>query len=457
MNNSIKFLITTFFILLLGISFVSATDVDDTVDTISSTDIETYAVYSEQTDNYDTSQFVLTNDEYSSDLISQDQTVHDNYTSEYMPDETVSSVPPSNDVIYIATNTSMEVPVGEVGKPITLTAKVNYYDMEESYPLDYGHVYFVLADNHVITKDDGDILYVPVKDGIANVTLIASDNWIVGGNRIIKARYPTFQYSSDKAYLVSESDFVELRVYDKLYETKVSMEPVSGAIGETVTFDVTVDTDDNVDIPVTGGYVTFSINDNYIITDTNNSDEPLKLDVINGKASVNITADINWLFIDHDYIRVNYTGESEYLDSISDKVSLKIYGGIDDIRPNQDIPKPAINKHSKVDKPFNKCINSKDNNHNDKTFKVLVGGNVIYDGTAITLDALNNIFNKSFINGILVVYLDGKVVFNGTTNDDLSTIIMEIIDTSIGQHKLKVEFTDSNNETNTYVETINIQ
>lgn len=89
-----------------------------------------------------------------------------------------------------------------------------------------------------------------------------------------------------------------------------------------------------------------------------------------------------------------------------------------------------------------------------KTYKVSVK-DVVYEGRYFTIQTLNDIFGQNFINGHLVVYLDGKVVFNGTVSDDLSTIIFEIIDSLLGNHELKVEFTVGN-DTQTYTQNITI-
>ena len=74
----------------------------------------------------------------------------------------------------------------------------------------------------------------------------------------------------------------------------------------------------------------------------------------------------------------------------------------------------------------------------------------------LTLGELNEIYNQTFINGHLLVYIDGELVFNGTVNDDLTTVILKIIEKFLGQHEIKVEFTDNNNEIRTYTENITI-
>lgn len=74
----------------------------------------------------------------------------------------------------------------------------------------------------------------------------------------------------------------------------------------------------------------------------------------------------------------------------------------------------------------------------------------------LTLDMLNHIFNKDFRNGHLLVYIDGKPVFNATTTDDLQLIIFDLLDLLSGNHEIKVVFTDNDGNTNTYTENITI-
>ncbi|AWX31744.1 hypothetical protein [Methanosphaera sp. BMS] len=75
----------------------------------------------------------------------------------------------------------------------------------------------------------------------------------------------------------------------------------------------------------------------------------------------------------------------------------------------------------------------------------------------LTLGVLNQIFNQNFTNGHLLVYIDGKLVFNATTTDDLSQLIYNLLDLLSGNHEIKVEFTDNENQTNTFKENINIE
>ena len=79
----------------------------------------------------------------------------------------------------------------------------------------------------------------------------------------------------------------------------------------------------------------------------------------------------------------------------------------------------------------------------------------ISEGSALTLGTLNKVFDSDFTNGHLLVYVDGKLVFNEITAGDLSTPIFQITDDYIGQHQIKVEFTaDGNSNTNTYTEDV---
>lgn len=90
-----------------------------------------------------------------------------------------------------------------------------------------------------------------------------------------------------------------------------------------------------------------------------------------------------------------------------------------------------------------------------KSYKVSVNDKVVYEGRYFTIQTLNDIFGQNFTKGHLVVYLDGKVVFNATVGDDISTIIFEIIESLLGNHELKVEFTVGNN-TQSYEQNITI-
>lgn len=77
--------------------------------------------------------------------------------------------------------------------------------------------------------------------------------------------------------------------------------------------------------------------------------------------------------------------------------------------------------------------------------------------THFTLGAINKLFDHSIINGHLIVYIDGQIVFNDTITDDLSTTLFKIIEQYLGRHNIKIEFTDSSHHTNTYQEDIIIE
>ena len=57
----------------------------------------------------------------------------------------------------------------------------------------------------------------------------------------------------------------------------------------------------------------------------------------------------------------------------------------------------------------------------------------------------------------LKVYIDGTLVFDGDVGDDLSKVIMEIIEKFFGKHEIVVEFTDNNGKIHTLNETIIIE
>lgn len=81
---------------------------------------------------------------------------------------------------------------------------------------------------------------------------------------------------------------------------------------------------------------------------------------------------------------------------------------------------------------------------------------VIPADNVITLGEINEIFGQTFSNGHLLLYIDGQLVFNGTVDDNLATVILEIVEKFLGEHELKVEFTGADGKTNTYTKNITI-
>ena len=130
--------------------------------------------------------------------------------------------------------------------------------------------------------------------------------------------------------------------------------------------------------------------------------------------------------------------------------------------PQEDNKQETFNQNSRPIKTITK--NTKTITKNTKTIhstittghKIITDNRVIPADNILTLGELGEIFNQTFTNGHLLLYIDGKLVFNGTTGDDLTTVILEIIEKYLGQHEIKVEFTDNNNETKTYTENISI-
>ena len=89
--------------------------------------------------------------------------------------------------------------------------------------------------------------------------------------------------------------------------------------------------------------------------------------------------------------------------------------------------------------------------------KITVGNHQIsISNNKLTLGVLNQIFNKDFRNGHLLVYIDGILVFNATTTDDLTQVIIDLLSLLLGKHEIKVVFTDGNGNTNNHTENITI-
>ena len=82
---------------------------------------------------------------------------------------------------------------------------------------------------------------------------------------------------------------------------------------------------------------------------------------------------------------------------------------------------------------------------------------MICQANTVNLKALMDLFNRSFINGHLKVYIDGTLVFDGDVDDDISRVIFEIIEKFLGKHEVTVEFTESSGKTQTFNETMIIE
>lgn len=94
-----------------------------------------------------------------------------------------------------------------------------------------------------------------------------------------------------------------------------------------------------------------------------------------------------------------------------------------------------------------------------KTYTVTIASDnqLICKSNLFILEYLNKLFNMTFINGHMKVYIDGKLVFEGDTTDDLTQAIFEIMDDYLGEHEITVEFTDSEGKTNNYKEKIIVE
>lgn len=80
---------------------------------------------------------------------------------------------------------------------------------------------------------------------------------------------------------------------------------------------------------------------------------------------------------------------------------------------------------------------------------------IISQGDTLKLEGVNKLFDSDFTNGHLLVYIDGKLIFNELTTDDLATPIFGITDSYLGQHQITVEFTaNGDSNTNKYTEDV---
>lgn len=162
--------------------------------------------------------------------------------------------------------------------------------------------------------------------------------------------------------------------------------------------------------------------------------------------------------------------------SVNKTVCLKVYTIESEDNNTSNIePETSSNNSNELNKNHNKIFDrlsifkdykktrnnyeTKNSNVNNEksTYTIYKNNNPVCQSNTITLEVLNNIFNQTFINGHLLVYIDGKLVFNATTTEDISIVILEIIEEYLGVHELKVVFADSEGNTNTYIENVTIK
>ena len=89
--------------------------------------------------------------------------------------------------------------------------------------------------------------------------------------------------------------------------------------------------------------------------------------------------------------------------------------------------------------------------------QIMLNDPIIGQSNVMTLEILNNLFNQTFTNGHLLVYIGGDIVFNSTPSNDLTKVLFDIIEKFLGQHEIKVEFTDADNDTKNYTENVTIK
>ena len=108
---------------------------------------------------------------------------------------------------------------------------------------------------------------------------------------------------------------------------------------------------------------------------------------------------------------------------------------------------------------YNPVKNTYYNNAAPKTYTVtrLSDNQLICKSNFFILEYLNKLFNMTFINGHLKVFIDGKLVFEGNTTDDLTQVIFEIIEKYLGEHEITVEFTNSEGKSNKYSEKVIVE
>ena len=156
-------------------------------------------------------------------------------------------------------------------------------------------------------------------------------------------------------------------------------------------------------------------------------------------------------------IQVKFMPNDHYLVTESEIVPVSFVNNDTNITPEpkpEPKPVPATKKairHTEKTLTKNNPAQTAKHTH---TIRLASDNTLVWTGNSLTLEALNSIFDLNFTNGHLLVYIDGVLVFNDTVGDDLTTIIMELLDKYLGEHEIKVVFTDNKNNTNTYKENV---
>ena len=93
----------------------------------------------------------------------------------------------------------------------------------------------------------------------------------------------------------------------------------------------------------------------------------------------------------------------------------------------------------------------------ENTYILKVDDKEVYNGTIVTFTILGDIFGQDFRNSHVLVYLDGQVIYNGTLDDNLEVELLKLVESLVGVHELKVEYTDSNNNTKILTKNITVE
>lgn len=309
-----------------------------------------------------------------------------------------------------------------VGTTVELTAVVD--SVHPGLRLNEGAVAFYFFDKGFAVVD--------VVDGKACYNITLTEDMM---------RYNAIEASYSGTRVYNESHVsANFTVVPKVGTVTV-VDPVKGYVGDVVKLNAIVDSV-NPGLRLSEGYVTFKVGNVDLVDEKGNK---IVVPVKNGtaSASITLTKDLS----KYSTITAFYSGSRVYAVSSSTPESFKVL--------SKDTPKPHHNVIPKHTSKTIKQVRNVDTTSN--AYKVYVNDNLVYSGKAITLGALNDIFELNFTNGHLLVYLDGELVFNGTTTDDLSLIIINIVEGLLGEHEIKVVFTDSEGNTNTYKENIVIK
>ncbi|RAP49991.1 MAG: hypothetical protein BZ138_07065 [Methanosphaera sp. rholeuAM270] len=365
-----------------------------------------------------------------------------------------------NDILNPETNSVYNPDSEDTNHVVAAVGWDDNYSRENFIITPPGDGAWILKDSHGTSKLDGGYFYMSYYDK----SFMKSVDYVVSGNFLVVYIFNnTINYKTNyQTDLMGLSDFNSNNTYYSNTYTAYYNESLA-AMG-------TYFNDSGVDYEFK-----IYVNGKHVLTQNGTSNYAGYKTIILDKYIPVMEGDTFKVVFKNNNVPLQFYSRQHYLKNISlvsadgenwvdvsernGTVCLKVYTVETEDNDTNNTPSPQPKpvrpkaKHVQTHKTtHNRIINQA----NTYTIRLANDNTILYTGNALTLEALNRIFNMNFTNGQLLVYIDGLLVFNQTTTDDIFPVILKQLDKYLGEHEIKVVFTDSNNHTNTYVENIEI-